>query len=205
MTRPVAQLSGLIVIVWALVLAAVPALGARLPDRTPWPEVGFGVCELPCWSNITPGQTPFSDVVPLLNTTLPSDSRLLVSGSQVDFWTQTGDRPLYGYLYFAAGSVGNISMHAELTVGKMVHQLGTPDCLYLESVDNGGKLFAVYWETPNGMVGALVPSIAGRWGPTTQTATLFLASPQPACNRNKATAWRGFAPFSRYQTMSGVR
>ncbi len=200
-----AQVSGLIALLWALALAVVPALSARLPDQTPWPDAGFRACALPCWSNITPGQTPFSQVVPLLNHTLPPDSRLLVSGSQVDFWTQIGDRPFYGYLYYAGGSVGNLSMHVELTVGQVLRRLGAPGCVYLEEVNTGDRLIAAYWETPRGLVGVLVPMIADRWGPKSQTTTLFLASSQPACNRDKAAAWRGFAPYSRYKSLASSR
>ncbi len=200
------RLGGLILVVWALTIAVLVPLSARLPNRAPWPDAGFRACELPCWSNITPGQTAFSEVVPLLTNTLPSNARLLVSGSQVDFWTQTGETPFYGYLYYSKGSVGNMSMHVELTIGEMIRRLGAPGCVYLEQVDSGEKLFAVYWESSAGMVGVLIPVSDNRWGPNNQTSTLFLGSPQAACSRDKAAAWLGFAPYARYrQWMSANR
>lgn len=134
----------------------------------------------------------------MLSGTLPSDARLLVSGSQVDFWTQTGDSPFYGYLYYTQGTVGNMSMHVELTVGQIMRRLGQPGCVYMEQVDTGERLMAVYWETTVGMVGVLVPIHNNRWGPNNRTQTLFLGGPQQACNREKAAHWRGFAPYTRY-------
>ncbi len=194
------KVAGLVVALWALVVLATTTLGARRADPIQW-QSGFEVCDLPCWSGITPGQTRFADVAPLLQRTLSPDSRLLVSGSQVDFWTEANGAPFYGYLYYAKGSVDNVQMHVEFPVGQIIRRLGAPDCVYLETLVTGEHLLAIYWEMKIGMVGALVRLDHERWGPNSAIGTLFLNSPQAACNRDDAVRWRGFAPFAYYKAL----
>ena len=197
MARAIAVVAGLGVLAWALIIAAATAFGARRPDRIPWPDAGFRACDLPCWSHITPGRTAFSEVVPLLNRTLPSDARLLVSGSQVDFWTQAADAPFYGYLYDAHGAVRTMTMHVELPVGQLLQRLGAPGCVWTEEGNTGDQALTVYWETPTGMIAASVLVNRNHWGPNTRTQTLLVAEPYPACGRD-AIQWRGFAPYTHY-------
>lgn len=45
-------------------------------------QYGFGICDLPCWAGITPGQTEPGYILPLLELHLPSltDTRVLLAG-----------------------------------------------------------------------------------------------------------------------------
>src|SRR3954451_408738 len=74
-----------------LICAAATTFGARTPaPDDSWQHFGFAVCDLPCFAEITPGQTPFDSVPHLLMRHVQSiDPRMIAGGSSINFWAQS--------------------------------------------------------------------------------------------------------------------
>jgi len=189
-----------------LLVGFMPALGQRLPDRALWLQVGFSACDLPCWANITPGETPFTQVKVQLASVLPlAASRLLDSGSQVTFWTEEAGQQISGYFLYNNGRVGSLNLRVALPVGQLVRRLGAPTCIYVEAVEQG--TLVLYWEDPDGhiSIGAWVPMNSRQaWSPATLITSLWMNETSLACNRERGVRWLGFAPFPRYQNLLAI-
>jgi hypothetical protein len=187
----------------ALLIALMPTLGERLPDNHAISHPGFQTCTLPCWSNITPGQTPFYEALPLLRASLPADvSRIAEGGTQINFWTREGDHLFSGFLFYVRGYVGYIRLYVRLSIGELVARLGVPDCVWLETTYTGEEIMVLYWEQDGVLMGAMVTMIRHeRWRPATETTNLWMDTSSHACDQRHAVAWIGFAPLRRYKAM----
>lgn len=202
MIRVYARLILLLSLGCVLAISLARLRGESLPDRAPWIDIGFSACALPCWANIRVGQTPFdlNQLIPALANILPAEqTRMLLSGSQINLWVDDGEQELMsGFIYYSGGVIGDMRLNIAQPVGQLVRRLGTPDCTWIEQADSTLRL-VLYWEREGVSSGAMIDLGAHqRLAPETMTISLWMSATSSACDRAQARPWLGFANRLRY-------
>lgn len=190
----------------ALALGLALALG-RLqpdPDAAYWRAFGFSRCAMPCFAGITPGQTPFSDVIGRISESVPALSQqLLVSNSQVVFFAEDAalQASLSGVLRYHQGQVGDIRLSVVLPLSRVLLRLGRPDCTLLYPAGAPSDLY-LYWQSGALLHWAAV-SVSERVrlsSPVFSLASTALEAPDVCQSRPQTGAWRGFTLLRRMLT-----
>jgi hypothetical protein len=190
----------------ALLAALALAQGRTLPDADAayWRAFGLAGCALPCFAGITPGETPFSDVVGLISESVPALSQqLLVSNSQVVFFAEDSalQTSLSGVVRYHQGSVGEIRLSLYLPLSSIVLRYGTPNCTLLYSAATPSEMY-LYWQAGDLLYWASV-GITDRVrlsSPVYTLASTELEAPDVCHTRPETRAWRGFVPVPRMLT-----
>lgn len=191
-----------LLIITALLCSAVPALSKRAPvDDPAWRALGFDACTLPCWAGIMPGETSFDEAYDLLMQHVSVlDTRLLMSGSQINFSASLADQYANGLLFYSQGQVGNIRLNVQLPLIQFIERLGAPYCfVYSQGPYGTSGSVTVYWESDGVLIAALVPPSGADVQPTTTIQALALNPNEHACEQEETLPWLGFAPRWRYE------
>lgn len=190
----------------ALLAALALAAGRALPDADAayWRAFGLARCALPCFAGITPGETPFSDVVERIRESVPALSQqLLVSNSQAVFFAEDSalQTSLSGVVRYHQGSVGEIRLSLYLPLSSIVLRYGRPDCALLYPSAAPSELY-LYWQSGALLYWASV-GISDRVrlsSPVYTLASTALEPPDVCQTRPEIRLWRGFAPVQRMLT-----
>jgi hypothetical protein len=212
--RPVLPLWMIFVIVCGITLA----FSRQEQDQammTYWRELGFDVCELPCYAGIVPGETDFDEVTTLLAANLPAlTTQLLVSNSQVGFSVEGNTLPdgrrifLNGGVYYYQGYARDIRGSVDFPLYWALLRFGTPDCVAAGLVSNIGSIptLYLYWQQADGFYWVGVALFEGRvrynaqvfdiGSSVNRNSQMVCQSPVPI------SAWQGAAALWRYREAS---
>jgi hypothetical protein len=198
----VARLAVIVLTLCLLLCGALLAFGARQPaEDEAWTRFGFLTCELPCFAGITPGSTDFGETSALLTEHIPAlDPRIISSGSSVNFFARVPTQLLGGVVrYQSGGQVGEIRINAILPIERLMAQLGTPDCILVDTASTD-RSAVIFWERGAISIAAVLDANLNAVRVNTSTFALWLriATP-PDCALRGARAWRGFAPLWAYK------
>ena len=179
----------------------VPALGGRsLPADDAWQQFGFSVCDLPCFSGITPGRTPFNEMPTLLRRSIPLiGNRLFNAGTAINFWASLpaafSGGELSGWARNNSGLVAEIRLTARLSFDHLLLELGTPDCVLTSQQQST----IVIWIRKAISIGAVLNANEQNFGLNSRVSTLWTRSAEPDdCWASGARAWHGFARVADY-------
>lgn len=200
----VARLAVIVLTLCLLLCGALLTFGARQPaEDDAWTRFGFLTCELPCFAGITPGVTDFDETSALLTEHVSAlDPRIIASGSSVNFFARVPSQLLSGIVrYQSGGQVGEIRINAVLPVERLMAQLGTPDCILVDTASTD-RSAVIFWERGAISIAAVLDANLSALRLNGGAFALWLraAVTPPDCVLRGARAWQGFAPLWVYKT-----
>ncbi len=189
----------------AALCALVPVLGGREPaSDAAWEQLGFGVCELPCFAGITPGQTVFYQVPDLLRRSIPViGNHMFDSSVTVDFWVTLPDYQLAGVVNAQRSDVGGINLTAWLPFDQLIARLGMPDCVLVSTTNHVRYTTVVFWVREQVSIGALLGVNQRAITPDMRVRAVWLRAVDPDdCALPGAIPWQGFAAVWGYTRLA---
>jgi len=211
MLRLVFRLILPLTLVCAALIAVAPYVDQpALPPSAEWDAYGFGACDLPCWGGITIGQTSFARTLPALRANVSAFTEFANVPAQMLIYGKQSPYEFSGMIMYLQQRVDSISLNLRLPLDRFIDALGAPDCvIYADTAPpnrEGGWLMWDHGDTP---IGVLV------YGRTVQLRTPALtvyavqigaALGDGICEHAPVNpvAWRGIAPFWRYQEWSAT-
>ncbi|MDX2161075.1 MAG: hypothetical protein SF162_07090 [bacterium] len=198
-------------LVCAALLLCIPA-AARTAQNRPayWESFGLAACELPCWSGIVPGVTPFERAPYLIEDHVRGLARAAyVEGEQINIWAVQDGTQMAAIVQPSMNRVGVVRLVLTIPLETLIGQFGAPSCVWVDWENANGiphRLMMVYWVLPNANVGATVTdfegaALLGGSGITTAYANglfISLRMSDRFCDGDQIQSWRGFAPAWRY-------
>lgn len=199
----------LLLAVWvaALVCAGGVVSLVRRPLQSPLAhslngQPGYGLCALPCWANLIPGETRYGDSGRTLSDAMPqADLDFFPSLMQVDFRITLDGMMTYGTIYEDRGRIGGLRLEANIPVWEVLELLGEPACVQSNQVlQNRTRVLTLYWLLEKASItGVLTVADSGRWRPDQAVSTLFVLYDLDPCVAHFTLPWRGFAWLWLYQ------
>lgn len=171
----------------------------RLPT-TPGVNLGFAACELPCWADITVGETTFNEAIIALAATFPPEtSDAFVTDRQINLWLDDSSSAVHFNANVDAhgGIVNDVRLTPPYTLGELVQQLGTPTCARTDQPHNHAAM-GVYWQGDGYSLGMVVTADDSALEPSDTVDSLWISARQRPCDSLFARPWFGFASWSRY-------
>jgi hypothetical protein len=208
-----------ILIAWAIVVmlcAMAVSWSRQVEDQTMaayWRDLGFDVCDLPCYAGIVPGETDFDDVTGLLAANLPAlSNQLLVSNSQVGFTVEgdisADDRRVFlsGGIYYFQGNTRDIRGSVDFPLRWALLRFGAPDCATANPMinpQNDMQILYLYWQGNEGFYWVGVAVFGEHLTFEAQVFDIGASVNRdnlPVCkNPSPMTAWQGAAALWRYR------
>jgi len=164
-------------------------------------------CGSPCWRNITPGETDWSDALTLLEDDASlSDLRIETSeetGEIAATFQQTGGIPCC-LMYTESGETVDqmlLQVAPEMTVAQVLETHGEPTFVSPAEITDDQASIAMYYQDLNTVVYAFVEGAGGDLNEDSEIFAVLYVRPQDMeeiLTNSTLYTWQGYQSFSAY-------